>query len=360
MTTSAAVEKVAGIPVDKDKVEKRRALGRGLESLLPGPRVVAPFAKDGAGVAAPVRDSGDAGETKVPHFVRDDKTLGGSPEVVAESRADVPLPGETISIQAVADTSRTPGNFVVNLAIDDIDKNPYQTRYGMDEESLEELAGRYILILGQRRCLASKMAEKTTVPALVKRVSEQQAAEMTIVENLQREDLSPLEHAEAFKVLSQKFGLTQQQIGERVGLARESVANYMRLLKLPERVKEYMAQKKLGIAEARELLKLEDVAMIQKAADDVVKKRMPFDQIEEMVMQMQGMLDPLPGMPGYVKKNSGARWMDPNVRSAQGELERLLGVRVRIKDRKGKGKIVIEYHTVDDYERVVGMLKSSG
>ena len=394
MTTTAAVEKVVGHPVEKDKVEKRRALGRGLESLLPGPRVV-----------SPVRDSGGAGGQQVPHGltpVRDDKALGGdaSGAGLPAAAGDVPaagesaelrsgqpgaavstfLAGETISIQAVADTSRTPGNLVVNLAIDDIDKNPYQTRYGMDEESLEELAesiringvvqpvvvrpaekeGRYILILGQRRCLASKMAEKTTVPALVKRVSEQQAAEMTIVENLQREDLSPLEHAEAFKVLSQNFGLTQQQIGERVGLARESVSNYMRLLKLPERVMEYMAQKKLGFAEARELLKLEDVAMIQKAADDVVKKRMPFDQIEEMVMQMQGMLDPLPGMPGYVKKKSGARWMDPNVRSAQGELERLLGVRVRIKDRKGKGKIVIEYSTVDDYERVVGMLKSSG
>jgi ParB family transcriptional regulator, chromosome partitioning protein len=397
MTTTAAVEKVAGHPAekDKDKVEKRRALGRGLESLLPGPRVVSPT------VVAPVHDGGDSTKQQIPHGlspVRNDKALsgdgaaGGVPpaDESAELRSGQPgaavstfapvstvAAGETISIQAVADTSRTPGNFVVNLAIDDIDKNPYQTRYGMDEESLEELAesiringvvqpvvvrpaekeGRYILILGQRRCLASKMADKTTVPALVKRVSEQQAAEMTIVENLQREDLSPLEHAEAFKVLSQKFGLTQQQIGERVGLARESVANYMRLLKLPERVMEYMAQKKLGFAEARELLKLEDVAMIQKAADDVVKKRMPFDQIEEMVMQMQGMLDPLPGMPGYVKKKSGARWMDPNVRSAQGELERLLGVRVRIKDRKGKGKIVIEYHTVDDYERVVGMLK---
>jgi ParB family chromosome partitioning protein len=415
MTNAAAVEKATGHGVekdkdkDKDKVEKRRALGRGLESLLPGPRVVSPTfverAKDGApGVAAPVRDGGDAGGQQVPRGlspVRNDNTLntdraaGDVPAAAGNGagegaglrpfdklRAAVPTfgPGETITIQAVADSSRAPGNLVVNLAIDDIDKNPYQTRYGMDEESLEELAesiringvvqpvvvrpaekeGRYILILGQRRCLASKMAEKTTVPALVKRVSEQQAAEMTIVENLQREDLSPLEHAEAFKVLSQKFGLTQQQIGERVGLARESVANYMRLLKLPERVMEYMAQKKLGFAEARELLKLEDVAMIQKAADDVVKKRMPFDQIEEMVMQMQGMLDPLPGMPGYVKKTSGARWIDPNVRSAQGELERLLGVRVRIRDRKGKGKIVIEYHTVDDYERVVGMLKSSG
>jgi ParB family chromosome partitioning protein len=286
--------------------------------------------------------------------------------------------GEPITIYAMAEPARMPANLVINVALTDIDKNPFQTRYVEDDEALEELAEsikangvvqpivvrpseedatRYVLVLGERRLHASKKAGNTHIPALVRKVSLQQAAEMTIVENLQREDLSPLEHAEAFKVLSQRFGLTQQQIGERVGLARESVANYMRLLKLPERVMEYMAQKKLGFAEARELLKLEDVAMIQKAADDVVKKRMPFDQIEEMVMQMQGMLDPLPGMPGYVKKKSGARWMDPNVRSAQGELERLLGVRVRIKDRKGKGKIVIEYHTVDDYERVVGMLK---
>ncbi|HLW86596.1 MAG TPA: ParB/RepB/Spo0J family partition protein [Candidatus Sulfotelmatobacter sp.] len=400
MTTTAAVEKVAGHPGEKEKMEKRRALGRGLESLLPGPRVVT---ANPAGVGARVGSGGGASTQQIPHFVRNDKPLGtvtapdnqvvtatdtelrsGQPGAAAstfdrelDDELDVPLPGENITIQAVADTARTPGNLVVNLAIDDIDKNPYQTRYGMDDELLEELAesiringvvqpvvvrpaekeGRYVLILGQRRCLASKMADKTTVPALVKRVSEQQAAEMTIVENLQREDLSPLEHAEAFRVLSQKFSLTQQQIGERVGLSRESVSNYMRLLKLPKPVMEYMAQKKIGFGEARELLKLEDPAMIQKAADDVVRKRMPFDQIEEMVMRMQGMLDPLPGTPGHGKQKSGSRWVDPNVRAAQGELERLLGVRVRIKDRKGKGKIVIEYHTVNDYERVVGMLK---
>jgi ParB family chromosome partitioning protein len=374
MTTTAAVEKVAGHPAEKEKMEKRRALGRGLESLLPGPRVVA-GSSPSVSVGAPANSSGGAGEQQIPHFVRNDKTLNVAAEL--DTALDVPLPGETITIQAVADTARTPGNLVVSLAIDDIDRNPYQTRHGMDEELLEELAesiringvvqpvvvrpsekeGRYVLILGQRRCMASKMAGKTTVPALVKRVSDQQAAEMTIVENLQREDLSALEQAEAFRVLSQKFNLTQQQIGERVGLSRESVSNYMRLLKLPQQVMEYVAQKKIGFAEARELLKLEDVALIQKAADRVVKRRMPFDQIEEMVMQMQGMLDPMPGTPGYVAKKSGARWVDPNVRSAQLELERLLGVRVRIKDRKGKGRIVIEYHTVNDYERVVGMLK---
>ncbi len=153
-----------------------------------------------------------------------------------------------IEISAQAE-SRIPGNLVINLAISDIDKNPFQTRYVEDDEALEELAdsikangvvqpivvrpseedeGRYILILGERRLHASKKAGKTHIPALVRRVSLQQAAEMTIIENLQREDLSPLEQAEAFRVLSSEFNLTQQQIGERVGLSRASIANYMR------------------------------------------------------------------------------------------------------------------------------------
>jgi len=270
-----------------------------------------------------------------------------------------------------------PGNLVVNLALSDIDKNPFQTRYVHSDDALQELAesikangvvqpilvrpaeedGRYILILGERRLHASKLAGKTTIPAIVRRVSEQQAAEMTIVENLQREDLSPLEQAEAFRILSQEFKLTQAQIGERVGLSRESVANYMRLLKLPRQVMQLLAEKRIKFAEAKELLKLEGDDQIEKAALYAVKKGLSLEQIERMVLSMTGLLDPFPGMPGQVVKKTGnARWVDPNVRAAQTELERLLGVRVRIRDRKGKGKIVIEYHTVDDYDRVVGML----
>ena len=169
-----------------------------------------------------------------------------------------------------------PGNLVINLDIADIDKNPFQTRYVEENDALEELAdsirangvvqpimvrpaeeeGRYILILGERRLHASKKAGKTTIPALVRRVSLQQAAEMTIIENLQREDLSALEQAEAFRVLSQEFSLTQQQIGERVGLSRESISNYMRLLKLPREVMQLLAEKKITFGEAKELLKL--------------------------------------------------------------------------------------------------------
>jgi ParB family transcriptional regulator, chromosome partitioning protein len=409
---------MANIAVDKEKVEKRRALGRGLESLLPGPRVVS----SGGGAVAPGQSGGDAGKQQVPPlrvaqgrndnaFVegRSDAVVGvaipGVIQAVVDD-ADVveneaagaaelrsarpglrPVPtqtgtpaasdeAETITIFAQAE-SRMPGNLVANLEIADIDKNPFQTRYVSDNDALEELSdsikangvvqpilvrpgdeeGRYILVLGERRLLASKKAGKTTIPAMVRKVSLQQAAEMTIVENLQREDLSALEQAEAFRVLSSEFKMTQQQIGERVGLSRASVTNYMRLLKLPRDVMQLLAEKKISFAEAKELLTLENDDQISKGALYAVKKGLTLEQIERMVLSMNGDLDPFPGMPGQVVKKSGARWVDPNVRSAQNDLERMLGVRVRIRDRKGKGKIVIEYHTVDDYERVVEMLR---
>jgi ParB family chromosome partitioning protein len=436
MANTVAAENSAGRGGDKEKVEKRRALGRGLESLLPGPRVVGGAAGQSGGAGGKQQvpfdsasPSGSAALRAGTHFVRTDKPIlndkpvlqdtavrnekaslnevGGSEaggeafagviQAVAEDAAnqsmhqavsappafpsgdsDVPLPGETITIYAQAE-SRMPGNLVVNLNISDIDKNPFQTRYVEDDEKLEELSdsirangvvqpimvrpgdeeGRYILVLGERRLHASRKAGKTTIPALVRRVSLQQAAEMTIIENLQREDLSALEQAEAFRVLSKEFALTQQQIGDRVGLSRESVSNYMRLLKLPVLVMEQLAHKQIGFSEAKELLKLEDPDLIQKTADYIVKRHMTLDQVETLIMRMTGLLDPVPGMPGMAadRKKSGARWVDPNVRAAQLDLEQMLGVRVRIRDRKGKGKIVIEYHTVDDYERVVEMLR---
>jgi ParB family chromosome partitioning protein len=405
MTTTSAAEKVAG---EKEKVEKRRALGRGLESLLPGPRVVTPVPRAGG---IPTHDSGAASGQQIPHSVRNDRPSGADdnaattvvPDIQAVAEMDAvgrtgvsapqeqvelrstrpfdsaqgmqPGPPEIISIQASAE-GRTPSNLVVNIPLDDIDKNPYQTRYDFDPEMLEELAdsirangvvqpvvvrpgedGRYILILGERRCRASKLAGKTTVPAIVRRVSTQQAAEMTIVENLQRQDLNCIEQAEAFRVLSKEFNLTQQQIGERVGMSRESVSNYMRLLKLSQPVMEHVLAGRIRFTEARELLKLEDPVRIEQAAERVVKEEMKWEQIETMVARMTGWLDPVPGLPGEERKKSGARWVDPNVRAAQLELERLLQVRVRIKDRKGRGKIVIEYSTVDDYERVVDALR---
>ena len=411
MTTTAAAENAAGQSGEKvkEKVEKRRALGRGLESLLPGPRMVEAAPRP---IATSVSEEDARAGRPRPHEPAPNEALEVSPENISASASSQPVPGHVEMIQAVAEEelekdartsrsrphesaayptqdsgesitilaqaeSRIPGNLVVNLEITDIDQNPFQTRYVGKDDALEELTnsikangvlqpivvrpaeeeGRYILILGERRLHASKLAGKMTVPAIVRRVSEQQAAEMTIIENLQREDLKPLEQAEAFRLLSQEFKLTQAQIGERVGLSRESVANYMRLLRLPVPTMELLARGEINFAMAKELLKLEDNDQIEKAAAYIVKHGMTFDQVERLVWRMMGVLDPVPGMPGQERKKGAGRWVDPNVRAAQLELERLLGVRVRIRDRKGKGKIVIEYSTVDDYERVVGMLR---
>ena len=387
----------ATVGQDKEKAEKRRALGRGLDSLLPGPRVVPP-GQSGLGAggqqvprpASPPRSDNESagGSHAVDSALRRPgiegyRVEGAIPAVVeaAEVATDSPADGrEPIPVRAMAEPARGPGNLVIDLAIVDIDKNPFQTRYVEHDEALEELAesikangvvqpilvrpseedeSRYVLILGERRLHASKKAGKTHIPALVRKVSLQQAAEMTIVENLQREDLSPLEQAEAFRVLSTKFSMTQQQIAARVGLSRESVANYMRLLKLPREVMQMLTEKRINFAQAKELLKLGENDRITEAALYAVKKGMNLAQIESLVLRMDGLLDPLPDMPGVQKKTSGARWVDPNVRAAQLDLERMLGVRVRIRDRKGRGKIVIEYSTVDDYERVVEMLRGT-
>ena len=428
-TRTAAAEKVSGgvgtprekpadSSKDKEKAEKRRALGRGLESLLPRPRMVAGSAAPavdtrGTGsvrVETPVHASGAVADHGVPHFVRDDRGEGvgrgggAAAETVsaavvradsqagAASHPETAVQNETVWRSAVSaphqpasgviaemQPGRVSSNMVSNIPLDHIDKNPYQTRYLFDQELLEELAdsirvngvvqpvvvrpaeeaGRYVLILGERRCRASKMAGKESVPAIVRRVSEQQAAEMTVIENLQRQDLNCLEQAEAFRLLSKEFNLTQEQIGARVGMSRESVSNYMRLLRLPEEVMQYLANGQIGFSEAREILSLDDATKIPSLAEEIVKQHMSVEQIKMMVSRMNGWLDPVPGMPGQEKKKAGSRWQDPNVRAAQLELERTLGVRVRIRDKKGKGKILIEYSNVDDYERVVGMLRGT-
>ncbi len=134
--------------------------------------------------------------------------------------------------------------------------------------------GKYLLILGERRCRASKLAGKTTIPAIVRKVSDQQAAEMTVVENLQRQDLNCMEQAAAFAKLSRDFGLTQEQIGQRVGVSRESVSNYMRLLKLPGAVMQYLQEGRLGFSEARVLLTPAGPNQIPKIADEAVRKHL--------------------------------------------------------------------------------------
>ncbi|MGA7447474.1 MAG: ParB/RepB/Spo0J family partition protein [Terriglobales bacterium] len=262
------------------------------------------------------------------------------------------------------------GEPVFALEMDLIDRNPYQTRQEFDEESLGELAnsiqvqgvlqpisvrpgndGHFILILGERRLRASRMAGKSTIPAFVKRVSEQQAAEMTLVENLQRQDLDCTEQAQAFANLSKQFKLTQEEIGKRAGVSREQVSNYMRLLSLPEGVIGALQKGTLTYSHARALLQLRNHEQIWRLAQKVIATKMSVMKLEDLVLGVST------AEKGEAKKSGGARWVDPNVKAAQRSMEEVLGMRVRIRDRNGRGKIVIEYATIEDFDRVVEALK---
>jgi ParB family chromosome partitioning protein len=372
MTTGTA-EKLAvrgaekGAEKKDEKAEKRRALGRGLESLLPGPRVVVPNPDPRQARA----DSAHISASSAPAAVGIGEAIPTHHEL--PPRQDQSAQSENIvSISA----QPSPANIVANLALDLIDKNPYQTRQLFHEDQLAELRdsirehgvvqpvvvrpgaddGRYILVLGERRLRASRMAGKETIPALVRRLSPQQAAEMTVLENVVREDLNPMEQAEAYRVLSQEFKLTQVQIAERIGVARESVANHLRLLRLPEEVKEHVAHGRISFSQARELLALESREHILMVAEDLLGGRLRWDELKDRIARLNSSLPPLPASE---PQSAGTRWIDPNVKAAQLEMERLLGVRVKIKDRNGKGKIVIEYASVDDYERVIEMLRGA-
>ncbi len=363
MTTSntATVDKTAKTAPEKlsEKIlEKRRALGRGLESLLPGPRVVAPAPAASSQLSA-------VGSQDSPPSI-----AGGRPTPTA-----IAAPGTADGLH----TAPIPdGEHAFQLALERIEQNPHQTRLEFDPKTMSDLAAsiqaqgvlqpivvrpapqregseeRFVLILGERRLRASKLAGKTTIPAIVKRVSEQQAAEMTLVENLQRQDLDCLEQAEAFRHLSTEFKLTQEQIGKRVGVSREQVSNYLRLLSLPPTVLESLHKKELTYSHARLLLSLQDNTQIAKVAQTVVAKKMSVALLQDLILNID-----LPKESSDTPQPGTARWVDPNVRAAQRSLEAVLGMRVRIRDRKGKGKITIEYGTLEDFDRVVGMLQGA-
>src|SRR6478672_1943062 len=256
------------------------------------------------------------------------------------------------------------------IAIDKIDPNPYQTRRHINEITLEELTesirasgvvqpvvlrpvanGRFQLVAGERRWHASKRAGKTTIPAVVRQISNEQAMEITIIENLQREDLNPMEQARAFERLSREFSLTQEQIAARTGKDRASIANFIRLLKLPDEVQNALEAGALSFGHGKVLLALAGFPEhLERAAREITEKQLSVRQTEELVARL---LNP---QVAEQKQEKPAAPVDPNVREAQRSLESSLGVKVEIHDRKGKGKIILKYGSLEDFDRIVEAL----
>lgn len=260
----------------------------------------------------------------------------------------------------------------LEIPLEQIDRNPFQTRTSFDPQKLTELAqsiaatgvvqpivvrvlanGRYQLITGERRLLASKQAFLATIPGIVRSVSDEQAMEMTIVENLQRADLNPMEQARAYHRLSSDFKMTQEQMAVRTGKERASVANFLRLLRLPEAIQQKVEAGDLSFGHARTLLGLQSPDQIAMAAQKVIALSMSVRQTETYV---HGLINP-ESRPGKLEKVAAAQ--DPNVHEAQVRLQRSLGLRVRIEDKKGKGRVIIDYATLEDFDALLSALNAN-
>jgi ParB family transcriptional regulator, chromosome partitioning protein len=254
------------------------------------------------------------------------------------------------------------------ISVEAIDRNPFQTRHALDETHLAELAasitangvvqpilvrplssGRFQLIAGERRWRASMQAGKKTIPAILRQVSDEQALEITIVENLQREDLNPMEQARAFERLGREFHMTQEQIATRTGKDRASVANFLRLLRLPESVQKFVEGSALTFGHARAILALPDEHQMDGAAKLVIEKALSVRQTEAWV---QAKLNPV--KPEKPEKKEIPE--DPNVREVREHLQRALGLKVTIEDHKGRGRVIIEYSRLEDFDTLMEQL----
>ena len=284
---------------------------------------------------------------------------------------EVLLPARPVTLAAAADPLSAPDGRPLELAVELIERNPFQTRTSFDPDKITELAqsilasgvvqpivvrsiagGRYQLITGERRLMASKQAKQATIPAIVRTVSDEQAMEMTIIENLQRADLNPIEQARAYLRLSNDFHMTQDQMAIRTGKERASVANFLRLLKLPEAIQLKVQAGELSFGHARTLLALRTPEQIVAAAQKVIALSMSVRQTESYV---QGLLNP----ESKDRRNEKVvHPQDPNVGEAQSRLQRALGLRVKIEDKRGKGRVIIEYSGLEDFDILLTALNA--
>jgi len=272
-------------------------------------------------------------------------------------------PGPTAAATAPATTSMAtkPGMLPLGL----IQPNPMQPRTSFNSDGLEELAASirangiiqpiivrrvgesYQIVAGERRWRAARIAELAEVPVVVQDVADRAMLEVALIENIQREDLNPIETAHAFERLGRDLGLSQEEIGRRTGKDRTSIANIVRLLKLPKEVQLLVAERRLSMGHARAILGLATADEQIQLAEKTVALGLSVRQVETQVQEMTADR----GKPASGSRKDVAQ--DPNVRAAADELERALGTRVRIVElSEQRGRIEIEYYSQADLDRV--------
>lgn len=249
-----------------------------------------------------------------------------------------------------------------NVGIDQIDANPLQPRRLFQAERLAELAqsivangiiqplvvrkvaDRYQLVAGERRWRAAKLAKLERVPVVVQDIPDERLLEITLIENIQREDLNPIETAVAFDRMAQELSLTAEEIGQRTGKDRTTIVNSTRLLQLPADLQQLVAERRLSAGHARCLLTLPTADLQREVAERSVAQGWSVRQMERTTQKM---------MEGRKPRTVDEVQMDPNVKAAIQELERVLGTKVKIIEKaKQKGRIEIEYYSAEDLDRI--------
>ncbi len=260
---------------------------------------------------------------------------------------------------------------VIDIKLDQIRPNPYQPRQKFDQAALKDLAksiqksgvfqpiivrqadpevARYEILAGERRVRASRLIKNETIPAIVREVTEPQMMEIAVMENLQREDLTPLEEAEAYEMLMSNLNLTQAQVSSRLGKSRPYIANYLRLLGLPKQVKELLQKKRLSMGQARTLLSLKDRSQMVSLANRAADGKMTVRALESVVNKMNGQ--------AAAKPKKRIKQKSPYLRAGENVLQEKFGTQVTISESKedGQGKIEIEYMSDDDLSRILDIL----
>jgi ParB family chromosome partitioning protein len=256
------------------------------------------------------------------------------------------------------------GGELRELPLETIRPGRYQPRSVFDEEKLAELADSiraqgvvqpivvrpvdddsYELIAGERRWRAAQMAGVEHIPAVIREVSDEVSVAMALIENIQREDLNPLEEAAALRRLIDDFSMTHQEAADAVGRSRAAVSNLLRLLELMQEVKDMVDLRRIEMGHARALLSLDDQLQVQ-AAREVVRKRLSVRETENLVRRLQ-----------QAGKQKGQRRVDPDIQRLQNRMTEQLGARVRIQHQaSGKGRLVISYNSADEFEGILERL----
>lgn len=252
-----------------------------------------------------------------------------------------------------------------DISVDEIDPNPFQPRIDWDDDQLSSLAEsikqqgilqplilrkmgkRYQLIAGERRLRASILAGLETVPAFIREADDKQMMALALLENIQRQDLNPMEKAEAFSRFCDEFRMTQEELGKQVGMSRSAVANFQRLMELPDSVKIMVRSGKLSMGHGRALLGLPDEGSMIRIAKLSIARRYSVRNLEDTVRKVANRGE---------RKKKQSRVL-PEIKQLEVELQRILGTRVFLKDSGGSGRLEIDYSSLDELDRILSIIR---